>query len=725
MTTRTPDPRCAAAKEAPGSVPEGSGLDVGRSELMRLLVVAATGCGMVGLTVSGLLTPVWTAIGLVAVAAAAALAYAWSAPPGQIVRKAASVAVLLLVALIMLLAGAPSLDQMFGFLAKALVGLCVAHTLVQERDRDLAFGLGTAALMLVLAAGTAPGMSLAVPLLLGCGVIVAGGVVLHGDHQARSAHEAARPAHLSPKVSPLLPLVRALATVAVVGVVLLLLVPTPDGSSLRSRLASGGPGQPEATGGVSRGVASYSSGSLDLRVRGPLPDDPIVFVPSDSPSLWRGTVYDTYENGTWLSTPFSGTGSLEEIRQGVALVPAPADGGTQLSSADDQGSWAAYPVAATDLFAGVVVAPGRPVVVQARGPVVDSAGGLQIWPGADAHGFPYLMDNPQVTYVVETMPIPAVQEVSADGRATRPDGDSSGLPDVWTQVPASVPDRVLLLGQDLVAGADSTAAAVADVESYVRHNALYTLDSPVTPAGEDVVDDFLFKSRLGFCEHFASAEAILLRAGGIPARVVTGFSSEPGPTDDGWRPLRADQAHAWVEAWVPGVGWVSSDPTAGAALAPASSSLTSSLVTKVGALLDSAAERVEAALILLALVLAGWGARTGLRQLLASRRNPERASVSHADRPEPEPLPAFRRLESALVAAHAGRGPAETVAELARRVPYGSIHQAAFTTVDETAYAARAPSDARAREAAQQLDALTARTGSAPRTRKHRRRHRR
>ncbi len=445
-------------------------------------------------------------------------------------------------------------------------------------------------------------------------------------------------------------------------------------------------------------MASYSSGSLDLRVRGPLPDDPIVFVPADSPSLWRGTVYDTYENGTWLSTSFAGTGSLHEIQQGVVLAPSPADGGTQSVDTENPNGWIAYPVSGTDLFTGVVVAPGRPVVVQARGPVVDGAGGLQIWPGVDSNRFPYLMDNPQVTYVVEAAPIPSAQDVRDDPPATRAERDSAGLPDVWTQVPTSVPDRVRRLGQDLVSDADTTAEAVDDVESYVRNNAQYTLDSPVTPAGQDVVDDFLFESKLGFCEHFASAEAILLRAGGIPARVVTGFSSEPTPTDDGWRPLRADQAHAWVEAWVPGVGWVSSDPTAGAALAPASESFASSLATKVGALLDSAADRVQAALIVLALVVAGWGARTVYRRRRAVRRDPQRASLNHADRPEPEPLPAFRRLESALVAVNAGRGRSETVAELARRVPNGSLHRTAFTAVDETAYAAEAPSADRARQ---------------------------
>ena len=113
------------------------------------------------------------------------------------------------------------------------------------------------------------------------------------------------------------------------------------------------------------------------------------------------------------------------------------------------------------------------------------------------------------------------------------------------------------LSAELVAGAPTRYDAVLAVERYLRANATYRLDSPVPPRGQDAVDHFLFEARTGFCEQFASAEAVLLRAAGIPARLATGFSGGSGTADG--RLLKAADAHAWVEVWYPGVGWAASD----------------------------------------------------------------------------------------------------------------------------------------------------------------------
>jgi len=91
----------------------------------------------------------------------------------------------------------------------------------------------------------------------------------------------------------------------------------------------------------------------------------------------------------------------------------------------------------------------------------------------------------------------------------------------------------------------------------------YTLEPPLL--GRDSVDDFLFESRAGFCEHYASAFAVLMRALGIPARIVTGYQGgERNPVDGYWLVRQAD-AHAWAEVWVAGRGWVRVDPTAAVA----------------------------------------------------------------------------------------------------------------------------------------------------------------
>jgi transglutaminase-like putative cysteine protease len=93
-------------------------------------------------------------------------------------------------------------------------------------------------------------------------------------------------------------------------------------------------------------------------------------------------------------------------------------------------------------------------------------------------------------------------------------------------------------------------------------NFSYSLSPP--PLGTQPVDDFLFSTREGFCEHFASSFAVLARAGGLPARVVVGYQGgERNPFGDYWI-VRQANAHAWVEVWLDGA-WQRVDPTAAVA----------------------------------------------------------------------------------------------------------------------------------------------------------------
>ncbi len=89
---------------------------------------------------------------------------------------------------------------------------------------------------------------------------------------------------------------------------------------------------------------------------------------------------------------------------------------------------------------------------------------------------------------------------------------------------------------------------------------IYTLSPPLL--GQQAVDEFLFGTRRGFCEHYAGAFVFLMRAAGIPARVVTGYQGgEMNPLGD-YLIVRQSDAHAWAEVWLAGQGWVRIDPTA-------------------------------------------------------------------------------------------------------------------------------------------------------------------
>ena len=88
----------------------------------------------------------------------------------------------------------------------------------------------------------------------------------------------------------------------------------------------------------------------------------------------------------------------------------------------------------------------------------------------------------------------------------------------------------------------------------------YTLRPPLL--GRDGIDDFLFRSKRGFCEHYAAAFVVLMRAAGIPARVVGGYQGGEFNPLDGYLVVRQSDAHAWAEVWLAGRGWVRVDPTA-------------------------------------------------------------------------------------------------------------------------------------------------------------------
>ena len=114
----------------------------------------------------------------------------------------------------------------------------------------------------------------------------------------------------------------------------------------------------------------------------------------------------------------------------------------------------------------------------------------------------------------------------------------------------------------------------------------YTLSPP--PLGRDSVDDFLFSTKRGFCEHYASSFTTLMRAAGIPARVVTGYLGGEINELGGYMIVRQSDAHAWSEVWLEGQGWIRVDPTA--AVAP------SRIETGVEGALDAVGERMPGSL---------------------------------------------------------------------------------------------------------------------------------
>ena len=139
--------------------------------------------------------------------------------------------------------------------------------------------------------------------------------------------------------------------------------------------------------------------------------------------------------------------------------------------------------------------------------------------------------------------------------------DAAPRRDAALVLPDGSNPRTRALGRELASSATHPTAIVSAGLNWMRNARLaYTLRPPLL--GEHTADEFLFDTRRGFCEHFASAFAILMRAAGVPARVVTGYQGGEVNPYDGTLIVRQSDAHAWVEVWLAGEGWRRVDPTA-------------------------------------------------------------------------------------------------------------------------------------------------------------------
>jgi transglutaminase-like putative cysteine protease len=132
----------------------------------------------------------------------------------------------------------------------------------------------------------------------------------------------------------------------------------------------------------------------------------------------------------------------------------------------------------------------------------------------------------------------------------------------WLQLPAGFNPRALALGQSWRQRYGSDDAAIVQAALTLFHDDGFRYTLAPAPLGRDAMDDFLFDTREGFCEHYASAFTVLMRAAGIPARVVTGYQGGYWNAMGSYLLVRNSDAHAWSEVWLADRGWVRVDPTA-------------------------------------------------------------------------------------------------------------------------------------------------------------------
>jgi protein-glutamine gamma-glutamyltransferase len=428
---------------------------------------------------------------------------------------------------------------------------------------------------------------------------------------------------------------RRIASVVAVGaatLAVLSLVPIPDGPARLGlpALSSNAP-TVDSPGGLARpdgstpssntdsdpdralagGVVGYPgfTEALDTSIRGELGDEIVMRVRAPEPAFWRGQTFTEFDGRTWTVSPEIGR------PQAGPVIDVPPTLGDALGAVVPTAELVQTYFVEQDL-PNVVFAAPRPVQV-----IFDGS----LWTRPDgALRSDVTLSAGSVYTVISERPLVDADILRAQGdlgeffAGFREVAGGDEL-DPFLEVPESTTQRTIDLATMLRTPGESTYDTILAYESWLGANTEYDLDAPVPAAGADAVDDFLFESRLGFCEQIASTLTIMLRSQGVPARLATGYV--PGERDrvSGVWNVRGSDAHAWVEVWFPQTGWQPFDPTAEVPLAADAGGETVG-GDLIGAAVSSiVAYRIEVGLVVLAAAVA-WGLVSIVALVLYRRR---------------------------------------------------------------------------------------------------------
>ncbi|HEV7526905.1 MAG TPA: transglutaminaseTgpA domain-containing protein [Acidimicrobiia bacterium] len=409
-----------------------------------------------------------------------------------------------------------------------------------------------------------------------------------------------------------------------------------------------------------------TSSQLSLTSRPRLSGAVVFTVDASHPDFWRGETFDEYHGSNWSnSRPGRVDDSLaHDDGNRVNVAPALYDVGAQ-SGAEFRQTFHVE----TGYTEVVFAAPSPRVVETDRVLNRRSDGTVQV---AGSSGF-----GKGAVYTVISRSLPVTE---AKLRAA----DASAIPEpvlqqyVQSANSKATTARVAALARSITAGATNTFDKVRAIETWMGENLQYSLNAPLSPPG-DVVADFLFHTRVGWCEQIASSLVVLARSIGIPARLATGFA--PGARDSltGRFVVRERDAHAWAEIYFAGIGWQGFDPTAAVPLAGDAKAGGSWL----------ADARHNAIPLTIAVVLLGLAVFAAPQLVAASRRRRARKASWSAG--------ALHRLERAGRKAGRARAPSETPHEYARALAdrLGDDRlDAVGATLDAALYSAHGASEA-------------------------------
>jgi transglutaminase-like putative cysteine protease len=282
---------------------------------------------------------------------------------------------------------------------------------------------------------------------------------------------------------------------------------------------------------------------VDLRLRGILTHDLVMRVRTTRPAFWRGLAFDEYTGAGWrMSDP-----AVTEFQAVGGRVPL-------RFTADEP-----WPAGSETVIQTFYIEAAQPNVIFSAyraSEVYFPSGGIEVDRYAGLRS-PVALEEGIIYSVISRAPSPAPAQLRSDDRRVPPH-----VSERYLQLPR-IPDRVVRLAGEITAGLPTAYDKAVAINRFLSRGYTYTLEAPPLPPGADAVDEFLFESRRGACEVFASAMAVLLRAAGVPARLVTGYTTGNHNLLTGFYEVYNSDAHAWVEVYLPRVGWLEFEPTPG------------------------------------------------------------------------------------------------------------------------------------------------------------------
>jgi hypothetical protein len=492
-------------------------------------------------------------------------------------------------------------------------------------------------------------------------------------------------------------LVGATILVLVMAVLLDAILPPPKASqeitlpsSLTSYLAlpnaggltEGGSNAAEpAQAGKPGGVGGFvgMAGPLDTALRGALGNEIVMRVRAAIPGYFLGLTYANWNGQSWTNKGGDCTNLTENTGSPFQMPSEPPTGGSPHYGTSS------VPPPGRQNIQTFYVEQSLPNLLFAT-----SAPALIYFPD---HELVFACDN-SIRSTIAMTPGTVYTVISQDNEATPAQlggiATSAITPAVraafsrYLRLPSPNPyARVAALARSIIAKAHPTTLVgeVQALETWIGNHTQYSTDIPPLLPGQDAVNEFLFGTKVGYCEQISTALAVMLRSIGVPAREATGYV--PGSFDplSNLYDIEAKDAHAWVQVWFPGgYGWQSFDPTTYVPLAPANP----------GAVLLSDLGHMFAGLPWLPIGIAGGAVAAVLARRFEVRRR-RALPKTWAGR-------LALRLERAGGRAGLPRRPAETLAEYASRLgahapgPGLAGLQGVVELLSLSAYAGREPS---------------------------------